>query len=202
MYQDSHPLIELIQWKRTSCGLRIVNGLLLEKALRKDCVSKECMELIRDSIVNKINVLLDAKDYDCDGKRNGYFQDLVKRLHNIPRKADKLTHLVEKKAVTVVEGCSTTPPECPGTNYTNCELYYVAFYGRKLKWNSVVCSESNNFSTKLEKEPIIIAHTTIAHRIMSYWQTRLESRLKVNIVDNIFEQKKLFHLYRCFVRFY
>uniref|UniRef100_A0A0K0DJX6 SCP domain-containing protein n=1 Tax=Angiostrongylus cantonensis TaxID=6313 RepID=A0A0K0DJX6_ANGCA len=86
---------------------------------------------------------------------------------------------LEKKAVTAVEGCSKTPPECPGTNYTNFEQYYVAFYGRRLKCPSMVCSESNNFSTELDQGPINIAHTTIAHRIISYWQTRLESRLKM-----------------------
>ncbi|VDM53330.1 unnamed protein product [Angiostrongylus costaricensis] len=110
-----------------------------------------------------LKVLLDAKDYDCDDKRNGYFQDLVKRLHNAPRNVNKLPPLVrllqldsllffirkdygwtfighsdyncdlEKKAVQAIERCSPTPPESLGESYTNFEQYYFAFYRRKLK---------------------------------------------------------------------
>uniref|UniRef100_A0A0K0D5B5 SCP domain-containing protein n=2 Tax=Angiostrongylus cantonensis TaxID=6313 RepID=A0A0K0D5B5_ANGCA len=62
---------------------------------------------------------------------------------------------LEQLAAEAVEGCPTKPPESSKANYTNFD------------------------HSELDQGPINTSHVTITSRLISYWRSRLQSRLKM-----------------------
>ncbi|KAJ1373529.1 hypothetical protein KIN20_035945 [Parelaphostrongylus tenuis] len=90
-------------------------------------------DLVISFVRNDVMVFLDGKKYRCGGKLSSYFQDVVTRLHNIPRINNKLSPLnyscdLEKLADEAVVGCPSTPREISKDYYANFDQYQFALH--------------------------------------------------------------------------